>query len=133
MSGAWALLRSAAPKPLNSSLRMISSAAPHAWSGSIRVVPRDCLARLGPADGEQTTLVRISRTHESPDAMNTSDFSFAFQPIADIETRTVFAYEALVRGPKGEPAGQVFSAVPAAELHAFDHSARIRAITLAGQ
>lgn len=65
--------------------------------------------------------------------MNTSDFSFAFQPIADIENRTVFAYEALVRGPKGEPAGQVFSAVPAAALHAFDHSARIRAITLAGQ
>jgi EAL domain-containing protein (putative c-di-GMP-specific phosphodiesterase class I) len=63
--------------------------------------------------------------------MNASNVSFAFQPIADIESRTVFAYEALVRGRKGESAGQVFSAIPREALHAFDHAARIGAITLA--
>jgi EAL domain-containing protein (putative c-di-GMP-specific phosphodiesterase class I) len=65
--------------------------------------------------------------------MDAFNVSFAFQPIADIESRTVFAYEALVRGPKGESAGQVFSAVPSKALHAFDHAARIGAITLAGK
>jgi EAL domain-containing protein (putative c-di-GMP-specific phosphodiesterase class I) len=59
--------------------------------------------------------------------------SFAFQPIADIENRTVFAYEALVRGLNGESAGQVFQRVPPHELHAFDHAARIEAVSLAAR
>jgi EAL domain-containing protein (putative c-di-GMP-specific phosphodiesterase class I) len=59
--------------------------------------------------------------------------SFAFQPIADIESRKVFAYEALVRGLTGESAGQVFDRVPAHELHAFDHAARIEAVKLAAR
>jgi EAL domain-containing protein (putative c-di-GMP-specific phosphodiesterase class I) len=59
--------------------------------------------------------------------------SFAFQPIADIESRTVFAYEALVRGARGEPAGQVFAAVAPEALHHFDHDARITAVTLAAR
>jgi EAL domain-containing protein (putative c-di-GMP-specific phosphodiesterase class I) len=59
------------------------------------------------------------------------EFSFAFQPIVNIETRTVFAYEALVRGPANEPAGAVFGAVAAELLHRFDHAARLRAIELA--
>ena len=36
------------------------------------------------------------------------DVSFAFQPIVDIESQKVFAYEALVRGRSNEPAGAVF-------------------------
>ena len=28
-------------------------------------------------------------------------FSYAFQPIVDVETRQIFAHEALVRGPNG--------------------------------
>lgn len=59
--------------------------------------------------------------------------SFAFQPIADIEARNVFAYEALVRGAQGEPAGQVFASVPPDSLPQFDHTARIEAITLAAR
>jgi EAL domain-containing protein (putative c-di-GMP-specific phosphodiesterase class I) len=59
--------------------------------------------------------------------------SFAFQPIADIASRKVFAYEALVRGRAGESAGQVFERVPVQELHAFDHAARIEAVRLAAR
>jgi EAL domain-containing protein (putative c-di-GMP-specific phosphodiesterase class I) len=59
------------------------------------------------------------------------DVSFAFQPIVDIESRKVFAYEALVRGRSNEPAGAVFAALPSSRLHAFDRAARIKAIGLA--
>jgi EAL domain-containing protein (putative c-di-GMP-specific phosphodiesterase class I) len=59
--------------------------------------------------------------------------SFAFQPIADIATRKVFAYEALARGKGGESAASVFAAVPERELHAFDHAARMAAVTLAAR
>lgn len=57
--------------------------------------------------------------------------SFAFQPIADIVSREVFGYEALVRGLNGESAAEVFKRVPSHELHAFDRAARIEAIKLA--
>jgi blue light- and temperature-responsive anti-repressor len=59
------------------------------------------------------------------------EFSFAYQPIVDIETRTVFAYEALVRGRANEPAGVIFGTIDPRDLHRFDRAARIRAIELA--
>lgn len=37
----------------------------------------------------------------------TQDLRMAFQPIVDVSQREIFAYEALVRGPEGEPAGAV--------------------------
>ena len=33
------------------------------------------------------------------------EFSMAFQPVIDLDAGRVYAYEALVRGPAGEPAG----------------------------
>lgn len=65
-----------------------------------------------------------SRKHEL-------NFSFAFQPIVDIESHTVFAYEALVRGRSNESAGAVFAALQSSELHNFDRAARVQAIRLA--
>jgi EAL domain-containing protein (putative c-di-GMP-specific phosphodiesterase class I) len=59
------------------------------------------------------------------------DVSFAFQPIVDIESHTVFAYEALVRGPSNESAGSVLGSLPRSQLHAFDRAARMQAIALA--
>jgi EAL domain-containing protein (putative c-di-GMP-specific phosphodiesterase class I) len=59
--------------------------------------------------------------------------SFAFQPIADISTGQVFAYEALARGKGGESAASVFGAVPPQELHAFDDAARLAAVKLASR
>lgn len=35
------------------------------------------------------------------------DFEFAYQPIVNFATRSIYAHEALVRGPKGESAASV--------------------------
>jgi EAL domain-containing protein (putative c-di-GMP-specific phosphodiesterase class I) len=59
------------------------------------------------------------------------DLSFAFQPIVDVESHTVFAYEALVRGPSNESAASVLGSLPPSRLHAFDRAARTQAIALA--
>jgi EAL domain-containing protein (putative c-di-GMP-specific phosphodiesterase class I) len=60
-------------------------------------------------------------------------FTFAFQPIVDIVIREVVGWEALIRGPWGEPAWQVFNQVSAPNLHLFDQTARISAVALAGR
>lgn len=60
-----------------------------------------------------------------------NSFSMAFQPIVDVERRKVFAHEALVRGPKGEGAGSVLSAVDEGNRYAFDQQCRVKAIELA--
>ncbi len=61
----------------------------------------------------------------------TIDISFAFQPIVDIDSHQVFAFEALVRGPSNQPASSVFAALESSQLHAFDRGARIQAVALA--
>src|SRR5687767_8305550 len=58
-------------------------------------------------------------------------FTYAYQPIVDVVARTVFSYEALIRGPSREPAFQVLESVPAADKYQFDQESRIVAITLA--
>ena len=65
------------------------------------------------------------------DSSTEFDVSFAFQPIVDIASHRVFAYEALVRGRSNEPAGAVFATVAESRLHAFDRAARVQAIGLA--
>jgi EAL domain-containing protein (putative c-di-GMP-specific phosphodiesterase class I) len=55
----------------------------------------------------------------------------AFQPIVDISARTVFAYEALVRGVGGQPADAVLAQVDRAGRHAFDQQAWAAAMALA--
>lgn len=57
--------------------------------------------------------------------------TFAYQPIADIQSGSVFAYEALVRGPKGEGACAVLDSIEPDKLHCFDHHARLEALSLA--
>jgi EAL domain-containing protein (putative c-di-GMP-specific phosphodiesterase class I) len=60
-------------------------------------------------------------------------FSMAFQPIVDVNTGKVFAYEALVRGERGESAGSILGQVTKANRYAFDQSCRVKAISLAAQ
>lgn len=55
----------------------------------------------------------------------------AFQPIVDTKTGRAWAYEALVRGPNGEGAGEVLGAVTAENRYAFDQQCRVAAITQA--
>lgn len=54
--------------------------------------------------------------------------SMAFQPICDLRNRRVFAHEALVRGPQGEPAGSLLQQVDADNLYAFDQACRVKAV-----
>ncbi len=60
-------------------------------------------------------------------------FSMAFQPIVNVETGNVFAYEALVRGPNGEGAETVLSQLNDENRYSFDQSSRVEAITLASR
>jgi EAL domain-containing protein (putative c-di-GMP-specific phosphodiesterase class I) len=57
----------------------------------------------------------------------------AFQPIVDVRSRRVFAYEALVRGDNGESAASVFANVRPNALHAFDQACRETALNTAAQ
>ena len=59
------------------------------------------------------------------------DLAMAFQPIVDVETGQAWAYEALVRGPAGEGAGEVLGAVTSENRYAFDQQCRVAAITQA--
>lgn len=55
----------------------------------------------------------------------------AFQPIVDSESRTVFAYEALVRGMDGEGADAVIARVRPEQSYQFDQTCRVKAIATA--
>ena len=61
------------------------------------------------------------------------DFSFAFQPIVDVHTREIVSYEALVRGPQGEPSRTVLDKVRLLDFPRFDSACHRRAIALASQ
>lgn len=61
------------------------------------------------------------------------DFSMAFQPIVNVTTSTVYAYEALVRGPGGAPAAEVFAQVNASNRYRFDQTCRVKAVKLAAE
>ena len=54
--------------------------------------------------------------------------STAFQPIFDVRSGEVFAYEALVRGEAGESAPQVLARVTEDTLYSFDQACRVAAI-----
>lgn len=60
-------------------------------------------------------------------------FSMAFQPIVDVVSGATFAHEALVRGPNGEGAYTVLSAVDEGNRYAFDQQCRVKAIEMAAK
>ncbi len=61
------------------------------------------------------------------------EFTMAFQPIVDIETAEVYAYEALVRPIGGGTAWDVLSQITDQSRYAFDQACRVKAITLAAR
>ncbi|MGD9774653.1 MAG: EAL domain-containing protein [Diaphorobacter sp.] len=61
------------------------------------------------------------------------DFSMAFQPIVDMRTRQVFAYEALARGLDGGGAAQVLGQVNDDNRYQFDQACRVKAVGLAAR
>ncbi len=60
-------------------------------------------------------------------------FTMAFQPILDVHSVSVFAYEALVRGPQGQSAYSVLNQVTPENRYSFDQNCRVAAITLAAR
>jgi EAL domain-containing protein (putative c-di-GMP-specific phosphodiesterase class I) len=60
-------------------------------------------------------------------------FDYAYQPIVDMATRSVYAHEALVRGPGGEGAQSVLKQVTEANRYRFDQACRVKAIKSAAQ
>ena len=61
------------------------------------------------------------------------DLKMAFQPIVDTTEGTIFAHEALVRGPNGEGAGFVLDQVTSETRYAFDQKCRVTAIESASK
>lgn len=77
-------------------------------------------------------LMTQARLHADPP----TEFTIAFQPIVDTRSGlSVFAYEALVRGPRSsletEGASSVFARIPAYDAIAFDAACRERAVRMA--
>jgi len=60
-------------------------------------------------------------------------FSMAFQPIVDVRSQAVFAYEALVRGLDGSSASQILSQVNDDNRYQFDQACRVKAVSLAAR
>lgn len=56
------------------------------------------------------------------------DIAFAYQPIVDLRSRTIYAHEALVRGSNGESAFSVLSKVTDENRYLFDQACRVEAI-----
>ena len=58
-------------------------------------------------------------------------FTMAFQPIVDIETREIYAHEALVRPSLGGTAADILNRMNDQNRYAFDQMCRVKAIELA--
>lgn len=56
------------------------------------------------------------------------DFTFAYQPIVDVSGRSIYAHEALVRGPNGESAYSVLAKVNDSNRYSFDQACRVKAV-----
>ncbi len=56
------------------------------------------------------------------------EIQMAFHPIVDVREKTVYSYEALVRGMKGEGAGEILAKVNDENIYTFDQQCRTTAI-----
>jgi len=56
------------------------------------------------------------------------EFSFAYQPIVDFKSRSIFGHEALVRGINGESAASVLARVNDDNRYRFDQACRVKAV-----
>jgi EAL domain-containing protein (putative c-di-GMP-specific phosphodiesterase class I) len=56
------------------------------------------------------------------------EFEYAYQPIVNFASRTIYAHEALVRGPNGESAASVLAQVTPDNVYGFDQACRVKAV-----
>lgn len=66
-------------------------------------------------------------------AKSPGGFTHAFQPIVDVQSKTIFAHEALIRGHSGESAGALLSGLGSSALHELDRQSGTNAIVLAAR
>jgi len=81
------------------------------------------------AAGDEAAREVSARPSAAPPAR--SWYTFAYQPIVDINAGAIFSYEALIRGLENESAGHVLGRVDPVEMHMFDEHSRLIAIELA--
>jgi EAL domain-containing protein (putative c-di-GMP-specific phosphodiesterase class I) len=60
-------------------------------------------------------------------------YTFAYQPIVNVQANFIFSYEALIRGKHNEPASFVLQKINPPEMHLFDEQCRVAAIQMAAQ
>ena len=58
----------------------------------------------------------------------TFDFEYAYQPIVELSSRSIYAHEALVRGPNGEGAASILAQVNDTNRYSFDQACRVKAV-----
>ena len=61
------------------------------------------------------------------------DFEYAFQPIVNFNAKTIFAHEALIRGPNGEAAQTILSKINSNNQYQFDQTCRVKAVKTAAE
>lgn len=93
-----------------------------------QVLPPSSLAELAMTETSESDCHACAEGAKQP-----FPFTMAFQPIVSASGRSIFAYEALVRGPSGESAATVLGRVTQHNRYAFDQSCRRTAISLAAR
>ena len=61
------------------------------------------------------------------------EFTMAFQPIVDLRSRSVYAYESLIRGKDGSGAAGVLAQVTDQNRYTFDQACRVTAVEMAAR
>ena len=61
------------------------------------------------------------------------NFEYAFQPIVDLSTKSIYAHEALIRGVNGEGAHTVLSKINSHNTYRFDQACRVKAVKTAAE
>ena len=56
------------------------------------------------------------------------EFEYAYQPIVEVGSRSIYGHEALVRGPNGESAASVLAKVNDDNRYRFDQACRVKAV-----
>lgn len=71
---------------------------------------------------------KFQKTHAT---ISKAPYTFAFQPIIHIPSRSIFSYEALLRGPFNEPANYILNQIDKDKYHIFHEQSRINSLMMA--
>ena len=83
-------------------------------------------------DSYQTSTYSTAVFNDCSEVVDTG-FSFAFQPVVEIESGSTVGHEALVRGLSGESAATVLEAIRPENRYYFDQACRMRALKAAAR